>query len=151
MRLPLFLMALGIAMGLIYLTLFVVSLFIYLGLHTYPTVSWLMMSTLYALTLPTFVLGVALFLMWMIEVKSDTASNSRVIFLCGALILFIGSLLTIINNWLIWGSSHDSAIIVNEIYLEAAPLAFLLGIVICAIATLFLCKSYLRGEVRIGP
>jgi len=147
LKLPFFFMAMGATMGLIYIAYYMVNLIIYLDLHSYPLDSWPLLSAFYNLTLPFFVLGVALFLMWMMEARNERSSGSRALFLCGALILLIGSLIRVVNNWLIWQSSHDSSVIVNGIYSELASLSYLIGLVICALATLFVCKSYLSGDI----
>lgn len=140
-------MATSAIMGLAHITYWMVSLFWHLD-YSFFSVFWPLSSTLYNLTLPLFVLGVALFLMWMTDVEKETASRPRVLFLCGALILLVGSIIRVAYNWWFW---HSPGHIYYDIYSEVTSLAIELGIVLCAIATLFLCKSYLRGDISAKP
>jgi len=107
-------------------------------------------STAYALIIPLFLIGISLFLLMLMKTKGNVAYRSKLIFLSGAIFIFVGSLInvTLINVFIRSHKWIDNVDLVNQLsYLEG----FLtqLGLIFCIISTLFLIGSFLKGEVFI--
>jgi hypothetical protein len=145
--LPFLLIALGIAMALISLIyIFLTWANLY---HINSKSLNYILSIFYMLPTPFIVLGVALFLLILTESKKGRATWSRMIFFYGAALFVIGSVFTIAFQFEVfynedWAFNTE---LLEYLSLTSAVLN-ILGTILCALAILFLVKTYLNGEIH---
>jgi hypothetical protein len=146
---PLLLIAIGAVLALIGLSYVILS---YAVLLKYSTIPTLLIVSLYGLATPLIVVGVALLLIFLTESNKGMATWSKMIFVFGAFLLFVGGLFSVAFQveWYYnqdWTSNPD---LMEYLNLSATALNFL-GTFLCALAILLLARAYLKGEIRAKP
>ena len=147
---PLLMMGISAAINLVWLIYY-----LYLYVSESPSISIdmsFLFSAIRTLSVPLFVLGIAVLLMLLTNVRQGIATWSRYLFYCGALIFLIGSLINIAIQWSYhfsydWIGGFDALMK----FAQAGDIIYLLADVLCIIAVLFLVWSYMKGDVSTKP
>jgi len=123
------------------------------GLPLFSPSLGFLLTTMYALEIPLFVLAFSLLLMFMTIAKKGMATWSRLLFFAGAIIMMAGALFYIVYYWWLnhlqdypWSDSENiyKVVLVGQIITG-------LGHVICLAAALLLIWCYLKGEIYAKP
>ena len=118
-----------------------------------PTLSFplsFLLTTMYTLEIPLFVLAVSLLFIYMTIAKKGMATWSRLLFFAGALFLMAGALFDTAYYW--WLYLHDwanSDTLYTLSFIE--QIIYALGIVVCIISALLLIWCYMKGEIHAKP
>lgn len=146
---PFLLMAISAILGLVYLIFIVIS---YTIDFQFSQGFNFLMGAIYYLTLPLFVFGAALLLMQQTNVKKATAGWSRLTFFVGAILLIYGGFIGILQIWWWMFESFDGIPDGSlDVVFTSGNIATYLANALCIVATLFLVRSYLKGEVSTKP
>jgi hypothetical protein len=128
---------------------FILGSYLHLLEFSYSPIENLLLSVSYSLATPLVVVGVALLLMFLTRAKKGMAIRSRLIFLLGAVLFIAGGLFSIASQWVIFSSGNlieADFELLNQLGIIGS-VASILGTLLCAIATLLLVRSYLKGEI----
>jgi len=100
------------------------------------------------LIIPLFLLGISLLLLLHMQTKGTIAQTSKLIFICGTIYYFVGVLINIIIFHILFRSDGliDNFDLINRLS-YCGEFMSELGIIFCIIATIFLVRSYLKGEI----
>ena len=152
MLLPFLMIVVSAIMTLIELIYFLASYF-KLFLFSYSTIGNLLLAVSNALIMPLFVFGIALLLMFLTRARKGMATRSRLVFFSGAVLFMAGGLFSIASQWVQISSGNPMEAdfdLMNQLGIIGS-VAYLLGIALCAIATVLLVRSYLNGEISGDP
>jgi hypothetical protein len=105
-------------------------------------------STISMLSIPLFLIGISLLLLSLTQTKGNIAGKSKLIFLFGVVFHFVGGLINIILFNILFDSEGplDNFELINQLS-YCGEFMSELGMALCMIATLFLIRSYLKGEI----
>jgi len=145
--LPFILIMIGVALALIALIYAIFYEDIYRIF--YSSNLSLIITIIYSLISPFIMLGIALFLLILIEPKKGVVAWSILIFFFGTVLFMLGGMLAIMIQYAFyynpsWLENNNSWMTLSQ----AEMIANISGIILCTITGLFLVRAYLKGEVR---
>jgi hypothetical protein len=149
--LPFLLIVISAIMALVELVIYLGS---YFGFYQsfYSSIEYMLIFACGVLSTPLFVVGVALLLMFLTRARKGMATRSRLLFLSGAVLILAGSLFSMVQSMHYFsGNFNETDFDLWNMIGIIGMVASILGTSVCAISTVLLVRSYLRGEISGDP